>query len=344
MSMFGMFERKTDHRYFEERLSAYLDGALLPQEQDAVERHLAGCQACQWDVDTLRQTVQWTRELPTLPVPRVFTVPAPVQPERATRRRWSFLPVLQGATALIALLLFFAVAGDFWLGSFRQGAAPEMMLLEEPPPAAVKATKVVELEVEEGAPTGMAVVVETVVVEKEVVVEEVQVEMAVAEPTQAPMPEAMAPTEAATMGEAIVFTATLEEGAREAKASAEETEAVRDVSEPPTEEAPQAEVAPPAEPPAEPAADTAVAGGEPTPTVFPTPLPTSAPSPAPPTVVAEAGELAPAVPSQRDEARVSTWREPGINWLRVTEVALGVAFVLLATATLVFMIQRRRAG
>ena len=38
----------------EEQLNLYLDGALLPQEQSAVEAHLAGCATCQADLDSLQ--------------------------------------------------------------------------------------------------------------------------------------------------------------------------------------------------------------------------------------------------------------------------------------------------
>ena len=34
---------------------------------------------------------------------------------------------------------------------------------------------------------------------------------------------------------------------------------------------------------------------------------------------------------------------PGINWLRVVEVSLGAALVLLVAATIFFTIERRRA-
>jgi anti-sigma factor RsiW len=177
MSRFGKSIGQTEHQYVAGRLSAYLDGELPPSERSAVEHHLATCRSCQWDLATLRQSVQWTRELPTIPLPRAFTVPAPAQPRRAARRRWTFLPLLQGATALVALLLFFVVAGDVMftglLPSFEQ---------QEQAPAAVAATQVVEeaLQVE-------------AVVELEA---EVAVEKAVAEPPQAPEPASAMPTEA----------------------------------------------------------------------------------------------------------------------------------------------------
>ena len=66
MSRFGKPENITEHHYFEQRLSAYLDGELLPQERDAVKHHLATCQACQWDIDTLAKTgvkKKWDEEV-----------------------------------------------------------------------------------------------------------------------------------------------------------------------------------------------------------------------------------------------------------------------------------------
>jgi predicted anti-sigma-YlaC factor YlaD len=322
MIRFGKPDARTEHTYFEERLSAYLDGELLPQEQAAVEHHLDTCPACQWDLDTLRQTVQWTRELPTLTVPRVFTIPAPAEPERVARRRWRFVPVMQGATALIALLLFFVVAGDFLLvGSFRQSGAPEPMMMQ--------ATVVVEAE--EAAPAEEAVmVVETVEVEapveevvtvvKTVVVEvAVEAEKVVAEPTEAPAP---APAEPATPTAA----ATRMEGA----AVDIEEEAA---PEPPAAEAPQA-AAPPA---GETEALDALGAGGLTPTLAATLSSTVAP-----TVLAEARERAQVIREEQEQAKTGVWSAREINWLRVAEYVLGVAFIAFTAGTLVAMLLQRR--
>lgn len=106
--------QRTEHRYTEERLSAYLDGELTPQERVAVEQHLASCQTCRWNLHTLQQTVHLVAGLPTIPIPRAFTIPVTTRRARAPRRSWS-LPLLQGATALVALLLVVVVAGDLLL-------------------------------------------------------------------------------------------------------------------------------------------------------------------------------------------------------------------------------------
>jgi predicted anti-sigma-YlaC factor YlaD len=339
MIRFGKPDAKAEHTYFEERLSAYLDGELLPQEQAAVEHHLATCQACQWDLDTVRQTVQWTRELPTLTVPRVFTIPAPAEPERAARRRWRFVPVMQGATALIALLLFFVVASDFLLvGSFRQAGAPEPMMMQ--------ATVVVEAE--EVAPAEEAVmVVETVEVEAPVeevvtVVETVVVEVAVeaekvaAEPTEAPLPAAAEPAEPteAPLPTALPRAATATPTARATGIEGAAAEIKEEAAlEPPAVEAPQA-AAPPA---GETQTFDAVGAGGLTPTLAATLSSTVAP-----TVLAEARKPALLTRDEQDQAEADTWGVRDINWLRVAEYVLGVAFVAFTAGTLVAMLLQRR--
>ena len=122
-----------EHKYTETRLSAYLDDELSPQEKERVDRHLAACADCRRNLKTLRQTVQWTRELPPVPVPRVFTLPASVQPVRRQRRR-GFVPALQGAAALVALMLILVVTGDVLrFGPMREAAPlPQAVKLEAP--------------------------------------------------------------------------------------------------------------------------------------------------------------------------------------------------------------------
>ncbi|MEJ2736168.1 MAG: zf-HC2 domain-containing protein [Anaerolineae bacterium] len=312
MIRFGKRDAKTKHTYFEERLSAYLDDELLPQEQAAVEEHVATCEACQWDLDTLRQTVQWTRELPTLTVPRVFTVPAPAEHERAARRRWRLVPVMQGATALIALLLFFVVAGDFLLpGRSRQASAPEPMMMQATMPVEVEAeAPEAEVAVEEAV-----TVVETVVVEVEVAVEAQKV---VVEPTEAPLAAAATPAEPTPLPTGI-------EGAR---AEMEEPAAA-----PPAAEAPL--LAAPA--PDEMETLDAVGGGAVTPTLAAT-LSAGVTS----TDRAEATELAFAPQDEGEVAATGTWGGREINWLRVAEYVLGVAFVAFSAGTVVVMLLQRR--
>ncbi len=169
---------KTEHGYVAERLSAYLDGELTPQEQAAVDQHVATCEVCRWDLATLRQTVQWTRELPPVPVPRVFTIPVEVQPERPVRR-WRLVPVLQGATALVALLLFFVVTGDVVFRGAMPALAPAPAGMLEQQAVEFQTTQVVrvEKEMEESLASDAAVA-----------------EKAIVAPEAVPLPEEVAPT------------------------------------------------------------------------------------------------------------------------------------------------------
>jgi anti-sigma factor RsiW len=352
MSRFGKPNDKTQHRYYEERLSAYLDGELAPQEQDAVKRHLAKCEACRWDLDTLQHTVQLMSELPTVPLPRVFTIPAPAEPERISRRRWNLFPLLQGATALVALLLFLVVAGDYLLIGPRPGSAPELMLMQEQAPMAVEATQVVGLVREAEAPAAppeAEVAVEEAVVET--VIETVEVEKEVVAVAPSAMPQ---PTQAAAPATEARATEP-QEGGIEAPASAAEEAPVGELAqEPQADEAPAALKVSPVEQGAAPGAqDTtpaaqdatgATAGGGPTPTILASPLALASPAPAAATAVAEIPAPAPAMPEPEAQPISETWGKPGVNWLRVVEVTLAVAFVLLATITVVATIQKRRAG
>ena len=323
----------TDHGFFEEKLSAYLDGELTPGEHEAVEHHLETCSACQWELETLRQTIQWTRELPTLTVPPVFTIPVPPEPVRSPRRRWNFLPILQGATALIAVLLVFAVAGDMVLGPMGGSQAPDTAYRQElAVPSTMMATQMVEKAVEEPA-AEMAeaerTVVETLELESEVVVTQ----------TEAPMAVRVVPTEP-IVGEGMVPAATPMPPEAEADwTSAAEEEAVEEkavVEEPVADEG-----VPEAEAPLAPAEDATAGGGiEPTLTLS-APLPLN--SVTAPTAGAIATELALAPVAGRDEAATDRPSAPGVNWLRVVEVSLGAALVLLAAATIFLTIERRRA-
>lgn len=133
MSWLRKNDHQTEHRYTEERLSAYLDGELPAKERAAVDRHLATCRACRMNLETLRQTVRWTRGLTPVPLPRAFTIPVPARPVRAARPAFA-TPLLRAATIAVALLFFVAVAGDFALTGLapRQEALPVALLQEAP--------------------------------------------------------------------------------------------------------------------------------------------------------------------------------------------------------------------
>ncbi len=60
------------------RLSEYLDGALGPDDRARVRAHLAGCAACQAELDSLSLTVELLHRLPQVRVPRSFVLEAPL--------------------------------------------------------------------------------------------------------------------------------------------------------------------------------------------------------------------------------------------------------------------------
>lgn len=131
MSWLRRDDHQTEHRYTEDRLSAYLDGELTERERTAVEQHLESCRDCRLSLETLRQTVRWTRGLQPVPVPRVFTIQPSAQPARAARPVLA-LPVMRAATAVVALLFVVALAGSFVLpGRTPEMAAAPVALLEK---------------------------------------------------------------------------------------------------------------------------------------------------------------------------------------------------------------------
>ncbi len=176
-------KHQTEYECCGERLSAYLDCELSAEERAAVEQHLATCEDCRWNLETLRQTVEWTRNCAPVRVPRSFTIPVEIaapQAVRARRPAWG-LPLLQGATALVALLFVVVVAGDLFMG----GTAPR----SEPQMVAIQATAVMDQ-----ASTAKKVQV-TQVVELVVAAPTVAVEAAVEMPLSEPAVAKAAPTE-----------------------------------------------------------------------------------------------------------------------------------------------------
>src|SRR6185312_17309916 len=61
--------------YRQEQLSAALDGMLAPEEQTALDAHLAGCETCRRELEELRQVRMLLRALPEPALPRSFLLP-----------------------------------------------------------------------------------------------------------------------------------------------------------------------------------------------------------------------------------------------------------------------------
>ncbi|MGD8626933.1 MAG: zf-HC2 domain-containing protein [Anaerolineae bacterium] len=361
-------DNKTEHGYFEERLSAYLDGELLPREKEAVEQHLVGCSSCRWEVETLRQTVQWTAELPAVSIPRVFTIPVQAEPV-PVRRRWRLVPALQAATALVALLLFFAVAGESILTGSLPLSAP--MAGESQEAARVVETVVVEKEMEkvvQEVPEAMVGAEEPVGEEAPLALEAPAAEMEVTqemEPMMAVAPE----------GENLQSTPGIGGGVEPEEVEATTAADLHDDAALSPTPALQGTQAPPEAPaPAEPAAQTETPRALVPPT--PTPLSSLAPAPtvaalaptvaapgtavaapgtavaapgtavaAPGTAVAAPGTAvaaAEAPPPAQGGGLLATDEARSPAWLRMAEYVLGVALILLTGTTIALMVWRRQ--
>jgi hypothetical protein len=98
-------------------LSAYIDGALAPAAQAAVEGHVAACAVCRAHVAELRATVALVHALPDpVPsrrlVPRLATVPAWLAPLRTVMTLASGTAVfLFIASSLLSNITFLATGG-----------------------------------------------------------------------------------------------------------------------------------------------------------------------------------------------------------------------------------------
>ena len=118
------YHRDQDAR--DERLSAYLDGALDAVERQALERHLATCADCQRALAELRRVRDLLRALPTPALPRAFLLPETETDAVAPRRFQRQAP--DGAISI----------GPYLADSRRSGArtpAPAAPRVWEPRPA-----------------------------------------------------------------------------------------------------------------------------------------------------------------------------------------------------------------
>ena len=98
------------HSRWQDDLSAYIDGQLGPNRNEALERHLAGCVACREELEELRSVVALLHMVPDVPVPHSFTLSqAPTK-----RVGWvtSYALPLRYATGVVAILFLAVLVGD----------------------------------------------------------------------------------------------------------------------------------------------------------------------------------------------------------------------------------------
>ncbi len=123
----------------QEALSAYIDEALSPVERKWIEQELTQDAALRAELGELRRAVELVRSLPTLPVPRSFTLDPAIY-SRTKPRRVHIYPVLRVATALTMVVFIVLVTGGFVLGGAMAPASDVAMI-------ATEVTRVVEKEV-----------------------------------------------------------------------------------------------------------------------------------------------------------------------------------------------------
>ena len=107
--------------YTPEQLYWYLDGELVPEEAQAVERHLQGCASCQQEVAAHRRLQAMLRaalEEEDMPVQlwpairqRLAQEEVPIRPETRRSPQWR---AWLGAGALAALLLLAWLGPSWW--------------------------------------------------------------------------------------------------------------------------------------------------------------------------------------------------------------------------------------
>lgn len=106
-------------------LSPYVDGRLTRGETAALEAHLAICETCRRQLEELRATVAAVRDLPQLETPRSFALtPQMLERRRAVAPAPSTPPLAIGmrvASAAIAVVLAVVVIGDLSEGGNGAG-------------------------------------------------------------------------------------------------------------------------------------------------------------------------------------------------------------------------------
>jgi hypothetical protein len=314
---------KSEVERLDERISAYLDGALPDRDRERLERRMAGDPVLRAQVRQMRAIRQAMRRLPRQRAPRNFTLdPAQVgqiQPEPA----WTPYPILRSATVIAALLLAMLLVFD--LGFYRGGIAPvsetafapEMITADEAAQAVetepVESARAETVAADELSPPQAALpAIEEAPAEAEVAASEAAVEE---EPLRQEAPEAMA-------------VESLEQAAEDAATGEEATESAFAPLTLPEDggEGGLVEPTPSPVPTQSPPAAALVAPTALAPTVTPIPLPTVT-LPAPPPTATPAS-LAPT------EAPVE-----GLSPVVLAELVLGTGTLLLVLLTWFF---RRR--
>ncbi len=185
---------KSDEEKAQERLSAYLDDSLTPQEHKAFEEQLKADVGLQASLEQQRVIKQNVRALPKVRAPRNFTLDPALYGRPTSQVLFNLYPVMRTATALAAIVLVFL----FSLDLFSARGEREDLVAEAPIETVLESSNFANEEsaVEQAAPAAGADLFETAESEADVEAEEAMEEEIVEEES---MEEAEAPAEAEIM-------------------------------------------------------------------------------------------------------------------------------------------------
>jgi len=105
---------KTEAEKQQETLSAYLDNALTSAEREKFEAQLSSDTTLRASLEQQRQIKENVGQLPRLRAPRNFTLDPAAYGRPASDTAFRLYPVMQGATALAAVLLIFLFSLQFF--------------------------------------------------------------------------------------------------------------------------------------------------------------------------------------------------------------------------------------
>jgi len=183
---------KSEAEKRQERLSAYLDNGLTPQERIAFEEQLRSDTGLQASLEQQRQLKENISQLPRMRAPRNFTLDPAAYGRPTSQRVYTLYPVVRAATVLAAIVLIFLFSTDIYRSSSNRSVTVPQESTAAPNETSGEAGVVAEapqLEMEPAAE-------EPAAEEAEESVEETAEEMSAADVGEEALAEAEAPAEA----------------------------------------------------------------------------------------------------------------------------------------------------
>ncbi len=120
----------------QERLSAYLDGALSSDEMKQVAEHLRGCESCQTVLSELKQVRDALRSLPEVEVPADLhsSIMQRLRPQMEQKKEkrgffrfdvksWGYRQWIPATAAMMVLVMFLSVGGVMWYSNRFDGGS-----------------------------------------------------------------------------------------------------------------------------------------------------------------------------------------------------------------------------